>query len=146
MTPLGGRIREARRNAGLSQEKLAEQIGVSRQAVTKWEAGQAAPSTENLLRLAEALHTPLETLLGTEPDSVLRPLEDDVDRTLLLHALHSLPARERKIISMRFGLGLPEAMTQKEVADLMGISQSYISRLEKRIIARMRRDILKNYV
>ncbi len=69
MTPLGGRIREARRNAGLSQEKLAEQIGVSRQAVTKWEAGQAAPSTENLLRLAEALHTPLETLLGTEPDS-----------------------------------------------------------------------------
>ena len=69
MTPLGGRIREARRNAGLSQEKLAEQIGVSRQAVTKWEAGQAAPSTENLLRLAEALHTPVETLLGTEPDS-----------------------------------------------------------------------------
>ena len=58
MTPLGGRIREARRNAGLSQEKLAEQIGVSRQAVTKWEAGQAAPSTENLLRLAEALHRP----------------------------------------------------------------------------------------
>ena len=88
----------------------------------------------------------LSDILGTEPDSVLRPLEDDVDRTLLLHALHSLPARERKIISMRFGLGLPEAMTQKEVADLMGISQSYISRLEKRIIARMRRDILKNYV
>ena len=82
----------------------------------------------------------LSDILGTEPDSVLRPLEDDVDRTLLLHA------RERKIISMRFGLGLPEAMTQKEVADLMGISQSYISRLEKRIIARMRRDILKNYV
>src|SRR5699024_9831911 len=67
----------------------------------------------------------LSDILGTEPDSVLRPLEDDVDRTLLLHALHSLPARERKIISMRFGLGLPEAMTQKEVADLMGISQSY---------------------
>ena len=79
------------------------------------------------------------------PDSVLRPLEDDVDRTLLLHALRRLPERERKIISMRFGLGLPEAMTQKEVADLMGISQSYISRLEKRIIARMRKDILKNY-
>ena len=87
----------------------------------------------------------LSDILGTEPDSVLRPLEDDVDRTLLLHALRRLPERERKIISMRFGLGLPEAMTQKEVADLMGISQSYISRLEKRIIARMRKDILKNY-
>ena len=88
----------------------------------------------------------LSDILGTEPDSVLRPLEDDVDRTLLLHALASLPAREREIISMRFGLGLPEAMTQKEVADRMGISQSYISRLEKRIIARMRKDILKHYV
>ena len=68
-----------------------------------------------------------------------------MDRTLLLRALRRLPARERQIISMRFGLGLPEAMTQKEVADRMGISQSYISRLEKRIIARMRKDILKNY-
>ena len=85
----------------------------------------------------------LSDILGTEPDSVLRPLEDDVDRTLLLHALGSLPERERRIISMRFGLGLPKAMTQKEVADLMGISQSYISRLEKRIIARMRKEILK---
>ena len=87
----------------------------------------------------------LSDILGTEPDSVLRPLEDDVDRTLLLRALRRLPARERQIISMRFGLGLPEAMTQKEVADRMGISQSYISRLEKRIIARMRKEILKNY-
>ena len=87
----------------------------------------------------------LSDILGTDPDSVLRPLEDDVDRAMLLHALQSLPERERQIISMRFGLGLPEAMTQKEVADLMGISQSYISRLEKRIIARMRKDILKHY-
>ena len=85
----------------------------------------------------------LSDILGTEPDSVMRPLEDDVDRTLLLGALERLPARERQIISMRFGINMPEAMTQKEVADLLGISQSYISRLEKRIIARMRKDILK---
>ena len=85
----------------------------------------------------------LSDILGTEPDSVMRPLEDDVDRTLLLRALERLPARERQIISMRFGINMPEAMTQKEVADLLGISQSYISRLEKRIIARMRKDILK---
>ena len=76
----------------------------------------------------------LSDILGTEPDSVMRPLEDDVDRALLLRA--------RQIISMRFGIDLPEAMTQKEVADRLGISQSYISRLEKRIIAKMRRDIV----
>ena len=60
----------------------------------------------------------------------------------LLRALSRLPPRERQIISMRFGIDLPEAMTQKEVADRLGISQSYISRLEKRIIAKMRRDIV----
>ena len=81
-------------------------------------------------------------ILGTEPDSVMRPLEDDVDRALLVRALSRLPPRERQIISMRFGIDLPEAMTQKEVADRLGISQSYISRLEKRIIAKMRRDIV----
>ena len=87
----------------------------------------------------------LSDILGTEPDSVMRPIEDDVDRMLVHHALGRLPARERQIISLRFGLGLPECMTQKEVAELLGISQSYISRLEKRIIARMRKDILKNF-
>lgn len=85
----------------------------------------------------------LSDILGTEADSVMRPLEDDVDRTLLLRALDRLPPREKQIISLRFGIGTPEALTQKEVADLLGISQSYISRLEKRIIARMRKDILK---
>ena len=84
----------------------------------------------------------LSDILGTEPDSVIRPLEDDVDRVLLLRALSHLPPREREIISMRFGIDLPESMTQKEVADRLGISQSYISRLEKRIIAKMRRDIV----
>ncbi|MDY3617937.1 RNA polymerase sporulation sigma factor SigE [Agathobaculum sp.] len=85
----------------------------------------------------------LSDILGTEPDSVLRPLEDDVDRALLLRALERLPEREKQIISLRFGIGRAEPLTQKEVADLLGISQSYISRLEKRIIARMRKDILK---
>lgn len=85
----------------------------------------------------------LSDILGTDADSVMRPLEDDVDRMLLLRALDQLPPREKRIISLRFGIGAPEAMTQKEVADLLGISQSYISRLEKRIIARMRKDILK---
>ena len=65
-----------------------------------------------------------------------------MDRVLLLRALPHLPPREREIISMRFGIDLPESMTQKEVADRLGISQSYISRLEKRIIAKMRRDIV----
>ena len=85
----------------------------------------------------------LSDILGTEPDSVLRPLEDDVDRELLLRALWKLPQREQQIISLRFGIGRRGTMTQKEVADLMGISQSYISRLEKRIISRMKKEILK---
>ena len=85
----------------------------------------------------------LSDILGTESDSVMRPLEDDVDKMLLHRALSHLPPRERQIISLRFGIGTPKALTQKEVADLLGISQSYISRLEKRIIARMRKDILK---
>ena len=85
----------------------------------------------------------LSDILGTEPDSVIRPIEDDVDRELLREALSRLPQRERQIISLRFGMSGRRSMTQKEVADLLGISQSYISRLEKRIIARMRKDILR---
>lgn len=85
----------------------------------------------------------LSDVLGTEADTVMRPIEDDVDRQLLEAALQKLNERERKIITLRFGLnGTPEK-TQKEVADYMGISQSYISRLEKRIIVRLKKEILK---
>ena len=85
----------------------------------------------------------LSDILGTDPDSVIRPIEDDVDRQLLRQALSHLPQREQQIISLRFGLGGRRSMTQKEVADLLGISQSYISRLEKRIISRMKKDMLR---
>ena len=85
----------------------------------------------------------LSDILGTDADTVMRPIEDDVDRQLLNAALGKLNEREREIIVLRFGLyGQPE-QTQKEVADRMGISQSYISRLEKRIIARLKKEILK---
>lgn len=83
----------------------------------------------------------LSDILGTDGDIIMRPIEDDVDRTLLMDALNKLSEREKDIIVMRFGLGGTEEKTQKEVADLMGISQSYISRLEKRIILRLRREI-----
>jgi len=83
----------------------------------------------------------LSDLLGTENDSVMREIEEDVDRTLLMQALEKLTDREKEIIVMRFGLGGRQEKTQKEVADLMGISQSYISRLEKRIILRLRREM-----
>ena len=85
----------------------------------------------------------LSDVLGTEGDVVMKPLEADVDRQLLWAALGKLPDRERTIISLRFGLGGGREHTQKEVADRMGISQSYISRLEKRIIARLKKEILK---
>jgi len=86
----------------------------------------------------------LSDILGTDGDSVMRPIEDDVDRELLVAALSRLSERERAIISMRFGLGGRQEKTQKEVADMLGISQSYISRLEKRIISRLKREILRS--
>ena len=85
----------------------------------------------------------LSDILGTDSDMIMRPLEDDVDRQLLHEAISRLSARERDIIVMRFGLDGIEERTQKEVAELMGISQSYISRLEKRIILRLRREIAR---
>lgn len=85
----------------------------------------------------------LSDILGTESDLVMRPIEADVDRQLLHRAMDSLEPRERKIITLRFGLDGQEERTQKEVADVMGISQSYISRLEKRIIARLKKEMLR---
>ena len=85
----------------------------------------------------------LSDILGTDGDLVMRPIEADVDRQLLRQAMDRLEPRERQIITMRFGLdGRPER-TQKEVADQLGISQSYISRLEKRIIARLKKEMLR---
>lgn len=85
----------------------------------------------------------LSDILGTDGDTVMRPMEDDVDQQLLYEALAKLPERERTIMTLRYGLGGCQEKTQKEVADLMGISQSYISRLEKRIMIRLRREISK---
>ena len=85
----------------------------------------------------------LSDVLGTENDVVMRPIEDDVDRKLLSDAVAKLSSRERDIIQMRFGLYGHKELTQKEVADRLGISQSYISRLEKRIISRLKREIIK---
>ena len=87
----------------------------------------------------------LSDILGTEGDSVVRPMEEDAERQLLREALSRLPSREKEIISMRFGLEGRQERTQKEVADLLGISQSYISRLEKRIMLRLRRDLSKQF-
>ena len=85
----------------------------------------------------------LSDILGTESDLVMKPMEEDADRQLLADALEKLSEREREIITLRFGLGGRREHTQKEVAERMGISQSYISRLEKRIIARLKKEILK---
>ena len=85
----------------------------------------------------------LSDVLGTDGDTVMRPMEEDVEQQLLREALARLPERDRYIVSLRFGLGGRPEKTQKEVADLMGISQSYISRLEKRIMQRLRRDLLR---
>ena len=85
----------------------------------------------------------LSDILGTDDDEVYRPLEDDADKQMLMEAIDCLSQRERSIILMRFGLPGGKEYTQKEVADKMGISQSYISRLEKRIIDRLRKEMLR---
>ena len=85
----------------------------------------------------------LSDVLGTDEDVVMRPIEEDVDRSLLAQAISTLSPREKEIITLRFGLGGGKEQTQKEVADRLGISQSYISRLEKRIISRLKKEILR---
>ena len=85
----------------------------------------------------------LSDILGTDEDVVSSALEDDVDLCLLRQALRELPPREREIVLMRYGLEGRRELTQKEVAQKMGISQSYISRLEKRIMQRLKKEILR---
>ncbi len=87
----------------------------------------------------------LSDILGTDGDTVMRPMEESVERQLLREALLRLPQRERDILVLRYGLGGCQEKTQKEVADLLGISQSYISRLEKRIMLRLRREISRQF-
>ena len=85
----------------------------------------------------------LSDILGTDEDMILRPMEDDVDLCLLRQAVSQLPDREKMIVQMRFGLDGRKELTQKEVAGIMNISQSYISRLEKRIMLKLRKEILR---
>ena len=85
----------------------------------------------------------LSDILGTDENVVTGHLEDDVDLHLLRQALQQLPERERQIIYMRYGLNGVQELTQKEVAQKLGISQSYISRLEKRIMSRLKKEMLK---
>ncbi len=85
----------------------------------------------------------LSDVLGTDSDTVYGGVESSVEKELLKEALLKLPERERKIMYMRFGLGGKDEMTQKDVADALGISQSYISRLEKKIIERLKKEISK---
>ena len=85
----------------------------------------------------------LSDILGTDEDMILRPLEDDVDLCVLRQAVKELPDREREIVIKRFGLYGHKELTQKEVAQEMGISQSYISRLEKRIMQKLRKELIR---
>ncbi|MGN0383890.1 MAG: RNA polymerase sporulation sigma factor SigE [Eubacterium sp.] len=87
----------------------------------------------------------LSDILGTDEDVIYRDIEDEVEKSLLKKAIEKLSKRERTIVELRYGLNREdgEEMTQKEVADLLGISQSYISRLEKKIIKRLKKEIVK---
>ncbi len=87
----------------------------------------------------------LSDILGTDEDEVSRPLEDDADKQILMESIATLAPREQNIIRLRFGLPDGREYTQKEVAEMLGISQSYISRLEKRIIERLRWEMLRRF-
>lgn len=108
----------------------------------------------NRLKLEVSFDEPLNTdwdgnelllsdILGTEADLVSRDLDASVEKQMLHTAIHALSPREKHIVDLRYGLGSEKEHTQKEVADLMGISQSYISRLEKRIIGKLRDELAK---
>ena len=107
------------------------------------------------LKLEVSLDEPLKTdwdgnelllsdVLGTRPDTVSMNLDQEIEREILRDALEHLNAREKQIIMLRFGIGGQRERTQKEVADLLGISQSYISRLEKRILSRLHTELAQN--
>ena len=87
----------------------------------------------------------LSDILGTEEDTIYRDMENEAEKKVLFRAVSRLSSRERTSVQMRFGLGMPggEEKTQKEVADMLGISQSYISRLEKKIMQRLRREMVR---
>ena len=87
----------------------------------------------------------LSDILGTDEDIIYKDIEDEIEKNLLNAAISRLEPRERKIVELRFGLTSEDGseMTQKEVADLLGISQSYISRLEKKIMKRLKKEMVK---
>lgn len=85
----------------------------------------------------------LSDVLGTESDMIYKGVEQDVEKDILIQSFNKLPPRERQIVKMRFGILGTEKRTQKEIADLMGISQSYISRLEKKVMSRLKKEITK---
>lgn len=108
----------------------------------------------NRLKLEVSFDEPLNTdwdgnelllsdILGTEPDLVSKDMDADIEKQMLHTAIKSLNSREKYIVQLRYGLGEDKEHTQKEVADMMGISQSYISRLEKRIIAKLKAELAK---
>lgn len=108
-------------------------------------------SQKSLISFDEPLNVDLDgnelllgDILGSQEDSIDRHLEEEVEKQLLLSAMNNLCEREKEIIKMRYGLCGKSEKTQKEVADMLGISQSYISRLEKRIIRRLKSDIIRN--
>ena len=85
----------------------------------------------------------LEDVLGTDANIVTRPLEDEYERSVVLEEINKLPPRDKEIMVLRYGLGNREEMTQKDVAELLGISQSYISRIEKKTIRKLK-GLMKN--
>ena len=96
----------------------------------------------HLIKMETGMNFCFQTYFGTDNDVTSRRIEDEVDKKLLKASMDKLNPREKDIMELRFGFRAGDEKTQKEVADMLGISQSYISRLEKKIISKMKKEIL----
>ena len=127
---LNENIKTIRKSKGLSQEELAIKLNVVLQTISKWEQGLSVPDSDMLISISEALDTPVSTLLG---ETVNEPKADD-----LKAISEKLDDRERTVITLRYGLNGGRCYTQREVAERLGISRSYVSRIEKVALEKIR--------
>ena len=135
------RLKELRLEKGLNQKEFAEMVDTTQRNVSNWENGNSEPDIQMLLKMSKFFDVSVDYFLGNTENLV--KIENGVETELLGVALTKLNDREREIMELRYGLGGSEEKTQREVADMLGISQSYISRLEKRIIVRLKKEFSK---
>ena len=136
MRDIGKNIKELRIRAKLTQEELAEKLFVTRQTVSNYENGKSRPDVDMIVRIGEVLNADANTVIYGIPEEM-----DKRDNIFHLYQILDkvLTPREQKVLILRYGLYGREACTQQDIADLLGISRSYISRIEKNAVEKLRK-------